>query len=83
MFFVFHSIQQLLANCGHEKLLQSCLTLCDPVDCSLPDPLEEGMAPTPRFLTGESHGQRNLAGYSPCGHKQLDMTEHTLQAFTK
>ena len=26
------------------------------------DPLEEGMAPTPVFLTGESHG---LAGYSP------------------
>ena len=21
------------------------------------------------------HGQRSLAGYSPCGHKELDMTE--------
>ena len=29
------------------------------------DPLEEGMAPTPVFLPGESHGQRSLAGYSP------------------
>ena len=29
------------------------------------DPLEEGMAPTPIFLPGESHGQRHLAGYSP------------------
>ena len=29
------------------------------------DPLEEGMQPTPVFLPGESHGQRNLAGYSP------------------
>ena len=28
-------------------------------------PLEEGMAPTPVFLPGESHGQRSLAGYSP------------------
>ena len=27
------------------------------------------------FLPGESHGQRNLAGYSPWGHKELDMTE--------
>ena len=33
--------------------------------------------PTPIFLPGESHGQRNLAGYSPWGHKELDMTEMT------
>ena len=32
---------------------------------------------TPVFLPGESHGQRSLAGYSPRGHKELDMTEHT------
>ena len=25
--------------------------------------------PTPVFLPGESHGQRNLAGCSPCGRK--------------
>ena len=25
--------------------------------------------PTPVFLPGESHGQRNLEGYSPWGHK--------------
>ena len=31
--------------------------------------------PTPVFLPGESHGQRSLAGYSPWGHKELDMTE--------
>ena len=28
--------------------------------------------PTPVFLPGESHGQRNLAGYSPWSHKELD-----------
>ena len=33
------------------------------------------MAATPVFLPGESHGQRSLAGYSPWGHKQSDMTE--------
>ena len=33
--------------------------------------------PTPLFLPGKSHGQRSLAGYSPWGHKKLDMTEHT------
>ena len=27
------------------------------------------------FLPGEFHGQKSLAGYSPQGHKELDMTE--------
>ena len=31
--------------------------------------------PTPIFLPGESHEQRRLAGYSPQGCKELDMTE--------
>ena len=31
--------------------------------------------PTPVFLPGESHGQRSLAGYSPLGHKESDLTE--------
>ena len=29
---------------------------------------------TPVFLSGESHGQKNLAGYSPWGCKESDMT---------
>jgi len=33
--------------------------------------------PTPVFLPGKSHGQRSLAGYSPWGCKELDMSEHT------
>ena len=31
--------------------------------------------PTPVFIAGESHGQRNLAGYSPQGCKEMDTTE--------
>ena len=31
--------------------------------------------PTPIFLPGEWHGQRNLTGYSPWGCKESDMTE--------
>ena len=31
--------------------------------------------PTPVFLPGESHGQRNLADYRPRGRKELDRTE--------
>ena len=39
------------------------------------DPLEKGMALTPVFLPGESHGQRSLVGYRPWGHKESDATE--------
>ena len=31
--------------------------------------------PTPVFLSGESHGQRSLVGYSSWGHKESDTTE--------
>ena len=33
------------------------------------------MATTPVFLSGKSHGQRNLAGYSPWGLTESDTTE--------
>ena len=33
--------------------------------------------PTPVFLPGKSHGQRSLAGYSPCGCNKLDTTKAT------
>ena len=33
--------------------------------------------PTPVLLPGESHGQKNLAGYSPQGLKESDTTEAT------
>ena len=32
--------------------------------------------PTPVFLPGWFPGQRSLAGYSPWGHKELEVTEH-------
>ena len=32
--------------------------------------LEKGVVPTPVFLTGESHGQRSLMGYTPWDHSQ-------------
>ena len=42
------------------------------------DPLEKGMATlqySSVFLPGEFHGQRSLAGYTPWGHKELDVTK--------
>ena len=40
-------------------------------------PWRKAWEPIPVFLPGESHGQRSLAGYSPQGHKESDMTEVT------
>ena len=39
------------------------------------DPLEKGMATHSSVLPGESHGQRGLAGYSPWGRRESDVTE--------
>jgi len=33
------------------------------------------MQPTPVFLPEKFQGQRSLTGYSPWGHKELDMTQ--------
>ena len=38
------------------------------------DLLEKGIS-TLVFLPGELHGERNLAGYSPWGHKESHTTE--------
>ena len=35
------------------------------------DPLEKEIASILVFLPGKSHGQRNLAGYSPWGRKRV------------
>ena len=35
------------------------------------------MQPAPVFLSGESHRQRILEGYTPWDHEESDMTEAT------
>ena len=40
-------------------------------------PWRRAWQPTPVFLPAVSHGQMDLVGYSPQGHKELDMTEVT------
>ena len=54
-----------------------------PLSLGWKDPLEEGMAPTPAFLPGKSHGQRSLMGYSPWGGKGSDTTEWLTYTHTK
>ena len=43
----------------------------------LEDPWEQEMATHSSIFAEESHGQRNLLGNSPWGHKESGMTKHT------
>ena len=45
-----------------------------PVFMSKPTPVFMSK-PTPVFMSGESHGQRDLEGYSPRGRQESDVTE--------
>ena len=45
------------------------------------DPRRKEQQPTPVFLPGESHGQRNLVVYSPWGYKESDMTEWLIHVY--
>ena len=38
---------------------------------------------TPAFLPGKSHEKRSLEGYSPLGHKELDMMSMHAWAYIK
>ena len=40
-------------------------------------PWRRAWLPTPVFLPEKSHGQRSLAGYSPYGRRESDVTEAT------
>ena len=45
-------------------------------------PWRRAWQPTTVFLPGESHGQRDWAGYNPWGRKESDTTEGTYHACT-
>ena len=47
------------------------------------EPWSREWQPTPVFLPGEFHGQRSLAGYSPWGRKESDMTEGLILSLLK
>ena len=46
------------------------------------DPLEKEMATHSSILAWEIQGQRSLAGYSPCGCKESELTERA-RAYVK
>ena len=70
-------INNLLANEGDVKDMDSGF---NPWIGKIP--WRRAWQPTPVFLPGESYGQRSLAGNSPWGHKDLDMTEAIEHACT-
>ena len=45
-------------------------------------PQRKSLQSTPVFASGKSHEQRSLAGYSPQGHEDTDITEATQHACT-
>ena len=60
-------LEHFLTPCtATAKSLQSCPTLCEPIDGSPPG----------SSIPGESHGQKSLAGHSPRGRQESDTTEH-------
>ena len=61
-------VKNMPANAGRRKRCGS-----DPWVRKIP--WRRAWQTTPVLLPGESHGQKSLAGYSPWGHKELDMTE--------
>ena len=62
-----------MASLSKSKLAQSCLTLCDPVDCSLPDSPVHGIFQTRvlewvaiAFSNGVSWAYPNFQYYHSC-----------------
>ena len=45
-------------------------------------PWKRKWLPSPVFLPGKFHVQKSLAGYSPWGYKESDMTEQLTDTFT-
>ena len=65
---------------------ESACNARDPA-CNVRDPdwisgLRREWLPTPVFLPGKSHGQRNLVGYSPWGCKESHTTEQLTHTHT-
>ena len=71
-----HFSYHFLSTCGSDSKKSACnagdLGLIPELGRS---PGEENGNPPQYSLPGESHGQRSLAGYSPWGHKELEIIE--------
>ena len=72
-------IKAFLLACGKES---TCNVGDVGLICGVGEiPWRRKCQPIPVFLSGKSHGQRSLAGYSPWDHKELNMTERLKHTF--
>jgi len=62
-------VKNISANIGDEEIQLSSL--------GWEDTQNRKWQLTSVLLPGKFHGQRSLVGYSPWGHKKLDMTQYT------
>ena len=78
-FVKFRSTDIHATGINKHFLLEKMLIVMVPIliikDVFEPSSWRRKWKPTPVLLSGESHGQRSLAGYSPWGHKESDTTE--------
>ena len=56
------------------EVAQPCLTLSDPMDCSLPGSSIHGIFQARVLEWGASVFSVDLVGYSPKGHKESEMS---------
>ena len=82
-----HFLLQCMKVKSESEVAQSCLTLCERMDCSTPGfPVLHYLPefaktqrrrwdPTPILLPRKAHGWRSLVGCSPWGRKESDTTE--------
>ena len=66
-----NSVKQLSFNKNKKKNNLTAMQKTQVLSLGWEDPLEKEMATPPVFLPGKSHGQRNVAGCSPWGHKRV------------
>ena len=83
-----HFLLQCMKVKSEREVAQSCLTLSDPMDCSLPDSSVHGILQVRVeqyaylvFLPGRSHGQSSMVSYIPWGCKELDTTERLTHTY--
>ena len=76
---LFHGLPRWLS--GNESACQCRRREFDPWVRNIPQ--RRKWQPTPVFLLGKPHRQRNLEGYSPWGHKKSDTTEQACKPLLK
>ena len=82
-FFVSHRASQVVLEVKNLPANAGDIRHTGSIPGSERSPWRRGWKPTPVFLPEESHGQRNLVGYSSWGRKESDITGATEHMHTQ